>query len=200
MHSCKTILCRKYNSQHTNVILLLMRQWHVRKRFLVIVYSCELLLFFFFASIYYIHKLNYLRDTLLTTDGGRGDGKGRVIVLAGVKSYWEKTLNEKTFRNRVVIFSRFTSDLWECRAQEDKNNLRLKYDFYDWTRSFRFRLVGINKKENAILKSAVCRRRCCRSHNLYNPYIIPRRDSVLQNNEYKRSINKLIIINNSPRL
>lgn len=66
----------------------------------------------------------------------------------GVRGIIGKTSNGKAFQNRTVISNRFTTDLWECRAKEDKNNLRLNKIV-----SFS---IGINKKKNVALKSVVC--------------------------------------------
>jgi len=68
------------------------------------------------------------------------DERGRGII--------GKTSDGEASQNRTVISNRFTTDLWECRAQEDKNNLRSN-------KIVPFS-IGINKKKNVALKSVVC--------------------------------------------
>lgn len=63
-------------------------------------------------------------------ESGRQNGNGRESIG---ESYTGKTLNgkkniRKSYRDIQQIYGRF---MGRCRTQEDKNNLRLKYDFYD---------------------------------------------------------------------
>jgi len=71
-----------------------------------------------------------------------------VYAQRGARGMVGKTWDGKASQNRSVISNRFTTDLWGCRAREDKNNLRLN-------KIVPFS-IGINKKKNVALKSVVC--------------------------------------------
>lgn len=82
------------------------------------------------------------------TSGFRGEIAGMRRTSRKARGIIRKTSDGEASQNRTVISNRFTTDLWERRAQEDKNNLRLN-------KIVPFS-IGINKKKNVALKSVAC--------------------------------------------